>query len=362
MQGLFQVGLNHLNSPVHFRERMTSDGRPLEALLDELWSEADLDEVAILSTCSRFEVVARSRRPHAARELVTAWFERRLGGAARTHLAAREGAQAVTHLFRVAAGLDSWILGESEILGQVKKAYQTAAAGDFTGPCLNRVFQSALAAGKAVRAQTGIQDGIHSIGGAAALLARRIFGDAGTGRTIVFGAGQAAEAVCRHLAAKKFSDVLIANRTPQRAQDLAREIGGRAVAFAEGLEALAETEVAILSVSSPEPVIRKAWLSDRLPRRRKSLFLIDLGLPRNVEPGCADLPGVYVYGLDDLKNVVADSMGRKESAKKVAEAIAADAARDCVAQLRKAAALAAGGPSAGRRSARPRREASPRAV
>ena len=336
MQSLLQIGIDHLSAPIRFRERLAACGADLGRTLSELRDEAALEEVAALSTCSRFEVYARVAADQPSRALLRAWFDRKLGPGSRDCVLERRDHDSVRHAFRVAAGLDSWILGESEILGQVKKAYQTALAAGFTGPLLNRVLQSAVAAGKKARAQTGIQDGIHSIGGAAAVLAQRIFGPAKRGSALVFGAGQAAEAVCRHLAAKNFDDVIVANRTRERAADLARRVGGRPAAFEEGLELLSRVEVAVFSTSCSRPVVDKAALRARLQGRGRPVFLIDLGLPRNVAPDCAALSGVFLYDLEDLKGVAAESVARKAPAKQAAETIVESAALECARQLEKA--------------------------
>ncbi|MBI4422694.1 MAG: glutamyl-tRNA reductase, partial [Elusimicrobia bacterium] len=190
-QRIVLVGINHLSAPVACRERAAVGAAALPETLSFLRASLGLAEVAVLSTCSRVEVVA-ALRPGATPEALVAWLTDRVGEEGRSSVYVRRGPDAVRHLFRVAAGLDSWIVGESEILAQLKSAYQAALAGKFTGRALNRVFQSAMAAGKAVRARTGIQHGIHSIGGAAALVAKRIFREGG-GQVVVFGAGQAAE-------------------------------------------------------------------------------------------------------------------------------------------------------------------------
>lgn len=296
--------------------------------------------MVVLSTCSRFELYACSGNP-AAPDMVSAWFEQRGGREADPFISKRAGEEALLHLFRVAAGLESWILGESEILAQVKKAYHEAASTGRTGPEINRIFQSAIAAGKEVRTRTAIQNGIRSIGGAVALLAGRIFGPERSGQAVVFGAGEAAEAAIRHLAAKNFSRIAVANRTLGKAEELALRFSGRAVAFEAGLEMLAEADVAVFSTSCPSPFVEPSWLKLKLARRKKPLFLIDLGLPRNVNPECARLSGVYLYDLDDLRGVVAKSMERKEDSAKQAQVIVEGAAAKCLEQFAKARALRA---------------------
>lgn len=332
----FVTGLNHLETSVQCRERLVRADSSLEDSFRRLRIDAGLTQAVLLSTCSRLEVYGWSSDPAAARARTAAWFIERAGLEARRHLDERVGGDALAHLFRVTAGLESWILGETEILSQVRKAYSAAVAAGAVGAEFHRIFQSAVAAGKAARAATGIQDGIHSIGGAAALLARRIFGERDSGRVVVFGAGEAAQAVCRHLAAKDFNRLLIANRTRERAEELARLIGGQAASFEEGLGALAEADAAVFSVSSSGPVLERAELERRLAGRHRPIFLIDLGLPRNVDPECASLPDVFLYGLDDLKDVVARSMERKAGVKKEAEAVVRQAAADCILQLEKA--------------------------
>jgi len=326
---IFVVGLNHLNSSVSSREKAVVSAGDLPAMLAELKALVPLDEIVVLSTCSRVEVFAACEDPRRGRELVREWFTARAGAEILPALYAREGADALRHLFRVTSGLDSWIIGETEILAQVKKAYQAALAGGFTKRILNRAFQSAIAAGKDVRAQTGIQNGIHSIGGAAAMMAKRIFGDETGGEIVVFGAGQTAETVARHLAAKNFDKIVVANRTLENAKAIADNLGGEAVTLDAGLARLASAEVAVFSASVTDPLLLAADLARRLPSRRKPLFLVDLGMPRNVEPACAKLESVYLYDLDDLKRMIQDSMAGKLAEKDRAEELAALAAHDC---------------------------------
>lgn len=343
---LIGIGFSHLLAPLSCRERAIVPESRLGEVARELSGALRSEELVLLSTCSRLEVYAVSAEPEETLARAKAWFVERAGAEIAPCLSGRRGEAALEHLFRVTAGLDSWIMGESEILGQVKRAYESARAAGLTGPVLNRAFQSAAAAGKSARAKTGIQQGVHSIGGAAALLARSIFGADAEGATVVFGAGEAARATVRHLAAKNFAKVLVANRTLARAEELAREICGRGAGFEEGLEALATAEIAVFSVSSAGPVLTADELKRRLHGRRRPLFLIDLGMPRNVEASCASLSGVYLYNLDDLKGVVARSVAGKEGEAEKAALLTAEAARACAAELDKAAARRAAVPAA----------------
>lgn len=337
---IFLIGLNHLTAPVSCRERTAVKPEETEGLLTHLKERAALTEAVIVSTCSRVEIVAASEDVGRARRVLHEWFLSRAGAQGEDALYFKQGEQAVRHVFRVACGLDSWIIGESEILAQVKRAYQFSLERRQTARLLNRVFQMALAAGKAVRAETGIQNGIHSIGGAAALLARRIFNAPASGSVLVVGAGEAATAVARHLAAKNFSRLVVANRTLERAQVVAGALGGEAVGFAEGIEKLSEVEAAVFSANCAEVLLSAAQLKPLLAQRKKPLFLIDLGVPRNVDPACGKLEGVYVYNLDDLKGVVAQSMGSKAQEKERAEEKALALVKDCIAELEKKVARA----------------------
>ncbi len=339
IDNLFQVGFNHLLAPVGCREKAAVAETGLPQALADLGEAVRLEEIVLLSTCSRMELYGVAVDPEQAIAAARRWFLERGGPEIEPCLVSLQGREALTHLFRVSSGLDSWIIGESEILGQVRRAYEAARALQRTGPVLNRVFQSAVAAGKAARAQTGIQNGIHSIGGAAAILARSIFGETTNGMTVVFGAGEAAEAAVRHLAAKSFSRVYVANRTLEKAQTLAGLFGGTGVDLAEGLRLLEEAEIAVFSTSCPN-VLGKDALKRLAAGRRRPLFLIDVGMPRNVEPACAEVEGVYLYNLDDLKGVVARSIAGKAGPQQQAEALVKEAVLDCVLQLDKAAARA----------------------
>ena len=339
---MFQIGISHLLAPLAARERVAVAAADVEGVLLDLKRELGLHEAVLLSTCSRLELYGMCPEPERALELARCWFIGRAGEEIGPAIVARTGGNALGHLFRVTAGLDSWIIGESEILGQVKRAYETARAAKATGPGLNRAFQTALASGKAARAQTAIQNGVHSIGGAAAMLARSIFGLRDDGAIVVFGAGDAAEAAVRHLSAKNFRRISVANRTTDKAEALADRVGGTGVSFERGMAMLAETEVAVFSTSSPGALLEPLALAGIMSRRGgRSLFLVDLGMPRNVDPACGAVAGVFLYDLESLKDVVARSVAGKSGEKEKAENLVASASSSCAAEIDKAAAMRA---------------------
>ncbi len=316
---IFLVGISHKDTHFSLLEKVAVPKAGLAEMLREVKALAELDEVVIVSTCSRVEIAAVARNPNEAAERLRGWFRGRGGNglAVYTH----EGEDVVRHLIRVSAGLDSWIIGESEILRQVKESYGQALDAGFSGRFLNKIFQRAVGSGKDIRAVTGLQNGIKSIGGAAALLAKKIFGEMTDGRVLVFGAGQAAEAVVRHLLTKNFKEILVANRTVENAQSLAACLGGKALSLEEGLEALAHADVAVFSASTNDYLLDPALLQRYTARRSRSLFLIDLGMPRNVDPSCGDCEGVYLYSLGELKNVVEENTAQKSSSVAEAEAL-----------------------------------------
>ena len=344
MSELIVVGLSHLSAPVAVREGLSVAPGELPATLAALRSEPGLREVVLLSTCSRFEVYAAVEDAAAAVETLSAWLERRCGAALGAYLYHHGGRAAAGHLFRVAAGLDSWILGETEILGQVKTAYEAAGQARQTGRTLNILFQKALNAGKEVRTRTPIAQGVTSVGGAAAILAKKVFGEDGARSVVVFGAGAMAESAARHLMAKGGATLTVANRTLEKALDLAAAMGGDAVGFEAGLSLLSSADVAIFSTASPTAVLGRDRLQDLLKLRRgRPLFLIDIGLPRNVDSAVASLDAVYLYDLDDLKRMVERIQANRKVAVEQASALCAGLVDACWKKLGEAAPVAAGG-------------------
>lgn len=318
-QNIFLIGISHKDTHFSLLEKVAVPKAGLQEALRELKILAELEEIVIISTCSRVEVAAVARHPEEALDRLRGWFNGRGGGD--LSLYAHQGEEVIRHLIRVSSGLDSWIIGESEILRQVKESYSQALDAGFSGRFLNKIFQRAIGSGKDIRAVTGLQNGIKSIGGAAALLAKKIFGEMTDGRVLVFGAGQAAEAVVRHLLTKNFKEILVANRTVENAQPLAASLGGKALSLDEGIEALAQADVAVFSASAQDYMLDPALLSRYTARRSRALFLIDLGMPRNVDPACGDCDGVFLYSLGELKNVVEENTAQKSSSVAEAEAL-----------------------------------------
>lgn len=334
-EDLCVVGLNHATAPVAVREAVSP--RPYESgrLCGAVRAALGLRDAVVLATCSRFEVYASV----SAAELPGAldWFSARAGRDIRDMLYVRRGSEAVLHLFRVAAGLDSWVLGETEILGQVKAAYQAACAERTAGRAAHLAFQRALYIGKKVRNETGIVGGINSIGGAACVLAKCIFSDLKDKRILVFGAGTMAAATVRHLCAKGITGVWVANRSLEKAQALAADLGGVAMPLAEGLSRLGEADVAVFSTASDRFLLDAARARE-LARERggRSLFLVDLALPRNVDPEAAKVDGICLYDIDDLSRLVRESLARRECDLSGAEALVREEGAECWARLQSA--------------------------
>ncbi|MBI5884115.1 MAG: glutamyl-tRNA reductase [Elusimicrobia bacterium] len=327
------IGFNHATAPVSIREgvapKLAENGR-INSIIQQ---DCGLSDVVVLATCSRFEVYAGLDEKDI--RTVTSWLAGRASSAEEdadlgSMLYVHQGAKAVAHLFRVAAGLDSWVLGETEILGQVKAAYQAACAEKTAGRAEHLTFQRALFAGKKVRTETRIVGGINSIGGAAGALARRIFADLRERRVLVFGAGAMAAATVRHLCAKGVSGVWVANRSPEKARALAGDLGGIPMSLDHGMARLAEADIAVFSTSAERFLLTGPAARELAERRGgRPLFIIDLAVPRNVDPEVSRAPGVYLYDIDDLRNVVQESLSNRSEDLLSAEAIVAAECRDC---------------------------------
>ncbi len=325
---LLLVGTSYQRAPVELRELLAYDPSLRREALERL--SAGGTEAAVLSTCNRTEVYAVGAEPSG--------LERRIYG----ELAGLSGLSpselepalytvtdeaAAMHLFRVAAGLDSMVPGEAQILGQVREAYEAARGADTAGSTLHRLFRQALRVGKRVRTETAIGENPASVSSAAAQLAERVFDDLAGRRILLIGAGKTADLTAANLISRNVGEIVVANRSSERAEALARRFDGRAVGLDEVERELAHVDVVVASTSSQGYVVTAAQAERAMRERRgRSIFFIDIAVPRDVDPAVNDLEGCYVYDIDDLERVVAESVaGRREEAVR-AEAIVSEEA------------------------------------
>lgn len=318
----FVLGLNHRSASIDIREKLAWSPAASVEVLRQLMSTAPANEAVLLSTCNRTEFYVRSPNRHEAKiALVSLLTARAQTEALSGHLYYFESEDAVQHLFRVAAGLDSMVQGENEILGQVKTAYQTAQAEGFTGKYLNVLFQRSLYVGKRVRTETGLSMGASSVGSIAVSMAERIFGDLRERDVLILGAGKMAEITAKHLLSQKARSLIVSNRTFERACELAQQFNGTAMHFVEGLRQMAHVDIVICSTAAPHAIITKDAVREIMAERKgRSLFLIDIAMPRDVDPDVNDIDNVYLYNLDDLQRIVDENKARRS--KEVAAATA----------------------------------------
>jgi glutamyl-tRNA reductase len=320
---LIALGVNHQTAPVEVRERVAVGETQMEETLRALQQLDGVEEAALVSTCNRTEVYARIDEGHAAG--IVEWLARRNGldaDALSSYVYAHEGEAAVRHLFRVATGLDSLVLGEPQILGQVKDAWQQArGAGSLRTP-LDRLFQQSFAVAKRVRTDTRIGAHPVSVAYAGVRLVRQVFAELDRATVLLIGAGDTIELAAKHLVNAEAKRLLIANRTLEHAQALASRVGGYALPLSEMERHLPEADVVISATAAREPVLQAAAVRDALrARRQRPMFLLDLAVPRDIAPAVADLPNAYLYTVDDLEQVISESKASRQAAAEQAEAI-----------------------------------------
>ncbi|MGA2813492.1 MAG: glutamyl-tRNA reductase [Candidatus Acidiferrum sp.] len=312
------VGLNHRTAPLEVRERVSFTAEQARRAADQLRSRGLLEESLVLSTCNRSEVYGVP--PEAMHESAPGLssflseFHSVKHDVLSVSLYHHYDQHAVRHLFRVAAGLDSMMLGEAEILGQVREAYKFAQEHRATGPVLNRLFQGALEVGKRVRSETELGTRPMSVASAGVKLAERIFGKLHERTALVVGAGSVSEMVVSQLRDRGIARLLVMNRSLERAASLAKQFGGTVVPWGSWDEALRTPDVVVSSVSAEEPVLQRADLDEVMSARgNRALFLMDLGVPRNIAAAASEVYNVYVYNLDDLSDIVKQNRGARES-------------------------------------------------
>ncbi len=323
---LLLVGMSHRSAPVAVRERHSVAPEETRALNEKLIQQPLFDEAVLLCTCNRTEIVAVSREPDEAFELMREFLCEEIGdgSAAPDQVYGLRDGDAVSHLFRVAASLDSMVVGEAQILGQVKDAYRAAVEARSCGPLLSRLFQRAFRAAKRIRSETGLGSASVSLARVGVQLAREIFEGFDDKRVLLLGAGEMAESALAGLRDAGVQDLVIVNRTLETAVALAGRLAGRVRPLDELERELESADIALTSVQVAEPILGADALQRVMDRRSgEPLLLIDLGLPRNVDPVAQQVENVYLYDIDDLEEIAERGRANRVAAVAPAERIVA---------------------------------------
>lgn len=317
------LGINHRTAPVEIRGQVAFTPEALGRALGELCALDGVHEAAILSTCNRTELYCAREDP--APGALADWlcrFHRLDTGSLEPHLYAYQEEAAVRHVLRVAAGLDSLVLGEPQILGQMKESYQQALATGSIDTLVNRLFQHTFSVAKQIRTDTAIGASPVSVAFAAVSLARQIFGDLGGRTALLLGAGETIELAARHLHERGISKLIIANRTVSRAHDLAAQFDGYGIGLDEIPAHIAEADIVISSTGSPVALIERAMVEEALKRRKhRPMLMVDIAVPPDIDAAVAGLDDVYLYTIDDLKQVIEENMRSRQEAAQQAEDI-----------------------------------------
>lgn len=324
---VFVVGLNHKTADVDTREKFTFNGLKLEEGLMKFKELPDVKEAMILSTCNRVELYANVSDTSKASESIKLFlseFHNISRDSLDNALYIYDGVFAVKHVFRVASSLDSMVVGEPQILGQMKDAFELGLEKKTTGILLNRLMKKAISVAKRVRTETKIAENAVSISFSAVELARKIFTDLSKKVCMLLGAGEMAELAARHLITSGVKEIIVANRTYERGCELAKEFNGRPVKFEEFLNEMVRTDIVICSTGAPAYVVMKSQMQKVMKeRKQRSVFIIDISVPRNIDPEINDLDNVYLYNIDDLQGVVDTNVSERgkeaEKAEKIIE-------------------------------------------
>lgn len=327
------VGLSHRTAPIEVRERLAFGRGEVPAALVGLAESGAAGEAVVLSTCNRTELYLALPDERRGVEAAHSLLAQRLGrspASIASHLYVHRDRYVAEHLFRVTAGLDSMVLGEPQIQGQVKDAYAVARetvspSGPMVGPALNRMFQTAFSVGGRVRSETQVGVGAASISSAAVELAKKIFGSLRGRRALVLGAGEMSEVTLECLRGEGVRTALVANRTYERARELAAKWGGEAIRWDDFGAALRRVDIVICSTAAPHPVLTRERFRRAIPGEvRNPLCIIDIAIPRDVDPALGSEPNVFLYNVDDLTQIVDDSLDRRRAQLPVAESIVAE--------------------------------------
>lgn len=333
---LVTLGINHRTAPVELRERIAFTPERMEEAFAELRVASGASEAAILSTCNRTELYLAGDDDCAP--LVLRWlagFHNLDAGELEEAVYVHRDADAVRHVMRVAAGLDSMVLGEPQIFGQLKDAYALARKHGASGSFLSRMFEQTFSVAKRVRTQTAIGENPVSVAYAAVSMAHHIFSDLSRNRALLIGAGKTIELVAQHLSEAGVKDFVVANRTLERAQSLAAAHGGKGIVLSEIPDYLPDVDIIISSTASPLPILGKGAVERALKKRKhRPYFMVDIAVPRDIEPEVASLADVYLYTVDDLRQVIEENIRSREGAAREAENLVTDGVQAFLNQLR----------------------------
>jgi len=327
------LGISHKTAPVEVREKYAFADSAAPEALERIRRIEGVEEAVLLSTCNRVEIYAcASREPHRVLRSLREFLEAEKGPFADPgHCYEHAHPQSVQHLFKVASGLDSMVLGETEILGQIKQAYKRALEGGFTGKALNKAFQMAFNVAKKIRTDTNIQRGSVSVASVAVELAQKIFESLDHQRVMVIGAGDTSEKTARALQSRGARSILVSNRSYDRAQELARELDGTAIHFDDWPAEFANIDIVISSTAAPHYLLTRSRLEPMLAHRgNRPLLLIDIAVPRDIEPEVNFLDDVYLYNVDDLQAIADEYLRMRREELAQCEAIIADKAAGLV--------------------------------
>lgn len=325
LRALLLIGMSHRTTPVEIREKFSFSNKRLPHALDELNRIDSVRGAVILSTCNRTEIYAEAVNAPTAiseikRHLLDAGNIDRADDISRG-LYILNNVEAARHIFRVASGLDSQVLGEVQILGQVRSAWKAARDIGRTTETLDGLFEKALDVGCLVRAETKISQGNVSIGSASLRMLEEKFGDLKAKKILIIGAGKIGVLVSRYLREKGIGGIFVSSRTYEKAKALASNCGGKAVSFSQLNDELKKSDIVISATSSPHIILKKDVLEELMKARERGLVIMDLALPRDVDPAAGDIPGIWLYDLDDLKFVVEENYNKRKEAAKFAEEI-----------------------------------------
>jgi glutamyl-tRNA reductase len=312
---LLLIGASHRTAPVELRERLDFCSRGLEQAVRALARRQHVAEAVVVSTCNRSELYVACDHAAAGAEDLIAFlceYHHIAADRIRPHLYSHVDHDAARHLFRVASGLDSLVVGEPQILGQIKDAFATATSVDSAGPLLNRLFHWAFGVGKRVRSETALAEGAVSVSFAAVNLARKIFGQLAGRRVLVVGSGEMGKLTALHLKAQGVASIVITSRTLAHAQELADEVGGTVTAWDSMPQGLADADIVITVTGAPTPILSKAAVAAAMPASRmRPLFLIDIAVPRDVDPRAGEIEQVFLYNIDDLQAIVRENLEKR---------------------------------------------------